>query len=229
MIRKTRSRAAVEEPLVAGAVHGVRAWTFEGERILGLMPGPPWEPGGEATRARCLSGGRHTPPGPDCGCGLHGFHPWSPLAWRALEAVKEEDGPQHVAGIVEAWGNLEIHADGFRAEQARPVAFFLPATAGPGHTAGVYGLAGAYEARVVELSDGLDLPRAVAELAPDALDQPFVEGLMRAGWAEPPKATLPERLSAAADLLAFAVGIALILAIWGLVAYEAISLLADLL
>ena len=40
------------------------------------------------------------------------------------------------------------------------------------------------------LSDGLDLRRAVAELAPDALDQPFVEGLMRAVGDELPKADL---------------------------------------
>ena len=229
MIGKTRRRAAEDEPLVVGAIHGVRAWTFEGERIFGWMQGPPWEPGGEGTRARCLSGGRHVPPGADCGCGLHGFHPWSPLAQRALGAAEERDGLQHVAGIIEAWGNLEIHADGFRAEQARPVAFFLPAGAGPVDRARVYSLAGAYGARVVELPEGVELRGAVAELAPDALDESFVASLMSARWAEPRKAGLPERLSSAADWVAFAVGLALVLAVWGLILVEAFSLVTDLL
>ena len=37
-----------------------------------------------------------------------------------------DTGCTQVAGIVEAWGTVEVHEDGFRAEYARPLALILP-------------------------------------------------------------------------------------------------------
>jgi hypothetical protein len=222
-----RSSPAPAEPLIAGAVHGLRAWTVEGERISAWMRGQQWEAGGAPTRARCLNGAGHLAPGTSCGCGLHGFHPWSPLARRALAGSVR---PGHVAGIVEAWGEMEIHTDGFRAELARPLAFFLPADAGPARRAGVHALAAAHGAHVVDLADTPDLRQVWAALAPAALDEGFVHALVPSeGEAAQRPARAGERIAAAADWLGFIVGMAVVLAVWGLVAAETLSLAADLL
>jgi hypothetical protein len=222
-----RPSPAPAEPLIAGTVHGLRAWTVEGERISAWMQGQQWETGGAPTRARCLNGAGHLAPGASCGCGLHGFHPWSPLAQRVLAGSGRRG---HVAGIVEAWGELEIHTDGFRAELARPLAFFLPVDAGPARRAAVHALAAAHTAQVVDLADTPDLRRVCAALAPAALDQMFVQSLVPSedDEAQPP-ARAGERVAAAADWLGFAVGMSVVLAIWGLIGAETLSLAADLL
>jgi hypothetical protein len=134
-----------------------------------------------------------------------------------------------VAGIVEAWGEMEIHADGFRAELARPLAFFLPGNAGPERRARVHALAAAHDARVVVLDHGSDPSRACAALARAALDPVFVRALVSDGRETPPPAGAGERVGAAADWVGYAVGMALVLAVWGLIAVEAVSLAADLL
>jgi hypothetical protein len=222
-----RSSPAPAEPLIAGAVHGLRAWTVEGERISAWMQGQQWETGGAPTRARCLNGAGHLAPGTACGCGLHGFHPWSPLARRALTGSVR---PGQVAGIVEAWGEMEIHTDGFRAELARPLAFFLAVDAGPARRACVHALAAAHGAHVVDFADTSDLRQVCAVLAPAALDERFVQAMVPSEGEEThPPARAAERIAAAADWLGFAVGTAVVLAVWGLIGAEALSLAADLL
>jgi hypothetical protein len=226
VIRQSLSPPEEASLLVAGAIHGLRAWRVEGERVSAWMQGPEWETGGRPTRARCLNGGGHAPPGAVCGCGLHGFHPWSPLARRAFAGAA---GGAHIAGIVEAWGAIEIHADGFRAELARPLAFFLSGQADPDQRARVHALAAAHRARVVVLDQSCELKEVCAALAPAALDEAFVRGLVSESEETQPPAGAGERLGAAADWLGFASGMAVVLAVWGLITVEAVSLAVDLL
>jgi hypothetical protein len=164
--------------LVAAPLYGLRTWTVSGERGRERLAGPyrraPWPVDGAWLRASC--DGPHDPPAAGCSCGVHAWHPRAQAARRILAARRE------VPGVVEARGAIEIHADGFRAEEARPHALILA----PGRNAAlVHRLARAYEARVVEAGD------AEAVLAWCA-----AHGL---GLAEPVVAELlgPEQLAAA--------------------------------
>jgi hypothetical protein len=59
-----------------------------------------------------------------------------------------------VAGVVEAWGRVELHAEGFRAEYARPVALLLPDGCQESDYGALVGrLADRYGARMLCFSD----------------------------------------------------------------------------
>ena len=106
---------AGEAPLIAGKIHGVRGWTLRGDELCAAVHDAEWAAGGQATRASCATARRHRSPVKGCGCGLYGTHPWA-------------GGTQgEILGVIEAWGRVELHADGFRAEYARPVALFAVA------------------------------------------------------------------------------------------------------
>jgi hypothetical protein len=122
-----------------------------------------------------------------------------------------------------------VHADGFRAELARPLAFFLSAQADAGRRARIFDLAAAHKARVVLLEPDADLVRTCVGIGPACLDEGFVRGLVSEAENRPDHMEASERLGAAADWLGFATGLAVVLAVWGLVAFEAISLAVDLL
>jgi hypothetical protein len=57
------------------------------------------------------------------------MHPWAiskQPGWAAtLLSMATLGGPLEVVGIVEAWGKVQVHREGFRAEYARPVALLL--------------------------------------------------------------------------------------------------------
>jgi hypothetical protein len=133
-------------PLVATPLYGLRTWTVTGEqgaeRLSGPYQGAPWPTGGAWLESSCQEG--HDPPGPGCTCGVHGWHPRPRAARRILAARRE------IPGIVEARGAIEVHEDGFRAEQARPRALILA----PGRNAALLQrLAEAYDVPVVEARD----------------------------------------------------------------------------
>jgi hypothetical protein len=165
-------------PLVATPVYGLRTWTVCGEpgneRLAGPHRGAPWPVAGGWLEASCPSVEGHAAPAPGCDCGIHAWHP-RPRAARRIFATRWE-----LPGVVEASGAIEVHADGFRAERARPYALLLA----PGRNASLaHRLASAYEVPVVEVGDpdaalrwceerGLGLaPPVVAELlGADELD-----------------------------------------------------------
>ena len=106
---------AGEAPLIAGKIQGVRGWSLSGATLGAAVQGDEWAADGKATRATCRNQRRHKSPVKECGCGLYGTHPWA-------------GGTQgEILGVIEAWGRVELHATGFRAERARPIALFVVA------------------------------------------------------------------------------------------------------
>jgi hypothetical protein len=140
-----------DEPLVATPVYGLRTWSVSGERPDERLAGAyrdaaPWPTGGAWLEASCSVAEEHSAPAPQCGCGVHAWHPRTRAARRILARRRE------VPGIVEASGAIEVHEDGFRAERARPCALLLA----PGRNAELlHRLGEAYQVPVVE-ADGAD-------------------------------------------------------------------------
>jgi hypothetical protein len=64
----------------------------------------------------------HKAPHPDCACGLYGYH----------DADAEHLEVDPIITIVQAWGLLQVHARGFRAEHLRIVALALNDNLDPG-------------------------------------------------------------------------------------------------
>ena len=91
--------------------------------LRGIGYGGPmaWSPDGEPTSAHCL-GGSHRAPDPECDCGLYAYHPAS----LTRDHIRGSYGTL-LTGIVEAWGRIELHEGGFRAQYARPILVFEPA------------------------------------------------------------------------------------------------------
>src|SRR5262245_28753036 len=109
--------------LVPGPIYGLRSWRVAGtpgeERLIASQRTTTWPIGGALLEAECSATPPHDPPGTTCTCGLHAWHP-SRSAARRVCGVRSE-----VPGILEARGAVELHADGFRAQRARPCALVL--------------------------------------------------------------------------------------------------------
>lgn len=120
--------------LVAERLHGVRSWELgvdEGGalRLCGLYQSDPWQREGRTSWARCGPNQRmrHKAPHGACDCGLYALHPWNV---QECEYVKPA-GPGNrltVIGLIEAWGKVQVHPEGFRAQYARPAALALIGT-----------------------------------------------------------------------------------------------------
>lgn len=110
-------------PLLATPLYGLRTWSIVGasgaERLAGPHRQTLWPPDGARLEATCGQCSEHRPPGKNCNCGLHAWHPSRRSARRVLALRRE------VPGIVEAQGAIEVHEDGFRAQRARPCVLFL--------------------------------------------------------------------------------------------------------
>ena len=112
-------------PLIAGTILGVRIWRTD----MGLCSlrssstGARWQTHGGATAAVCVRHDNryHRVPGKECTCGLYAHHAYR-FPPQILRRLHRPD-PRTVVGFVEAWGRIELHLEGFRAEFARPVAF----------------------------------------------------------------------------------------------------------
>ena len=159
--------------IVPSPLYGLRTWTAVGEpgseRLAGPQRNVSWPAGGAWLESACERG--HASPAPDCECGSHAWHPRKRSARRVVATAGS------VPGVVEATGTVEVHADGFRAQRARPYAFVDVGR----HPALVRRLAAAYRVPVVEARDpaallawcrerglGLDEPVVAALLGPAA-------------------------------------------------------------
>jgi hypothetical protein len=162
----------VDVPLFADRLYGLRTWCVvtEGGRegLAAPQRGTPWPPGRGWTQARCDEG--HAAPASGCRCGIHAWHPRRRAARRVLA------GRFELPGIVEASGAVEVHADGFRAERARPYAFVRLPNRNPFL---IDRLAAAYGAEVLVLRR----PEELLALCRDrglGLGEPVVEELLGA-------------------------------------------------
>lgn len=136
-------------PDLAEPLLGFRAWRLASDGAL-----VPWSAGTAGTwlagdnTARCLAGGgaRHAVPGHRCTCGLY-----------ALTDVRDPrlvPGREAVGAVV-AWGDVEAHRTGFRAQHARVVALARPVGAHPAHLARLERAAARYAVALVPW-DGLE-------------------------------------------------------------------------
>jgi glycine cleavage system H lipoate-binding protein len=118
----------VSAPDLFEPILGFRAWHVVADgRLVPWSAGTAgtWQPGDN--RAICLAarGGRHQAPGHRCTCGLYALTDVSdPRLRPGVEAV----------GAVVAWGDVEAHRTGFRAQFARVVALAEPPLCPPEHT-----------------------------------------------------------------------------------------------
>lgn len=135
-------------PDLVQPVVGFRRWLIEDGLLRSTGAGKAiWDPG--VTVAECETGRDktdpddapapepHTAPGADCGCGIYAYH--EPGIRRPDAMSRAMNGlmrslasggtvsarPIEVAGAIAAWGGMEVHRDGFRAEKARVVALAL--------------------------------------------------------------------------------------------------------
>lgn len=113
-------------PDLAQYVTGYRSWRIgPGHTIKAMVATAGWTPG--VNKAECIpvdfltfgyQEGPHKAPCTGCHCGFYAVH----------EKCKDEAPGGEVYGVVRAHGDIEVHADGFRAEFVEVVAFADPAT-----------------------------------------------------------------------------------------------------
>lgn len=111
MGRVRRRRASTSEPSwLTAAIPGFRAWELRRDgRLVAASAGREWGPG--VNVADCGRGAGHAAPAADCSCGLYAFH-----------TVHRQLADHTVIGGIGAWGDIEVHRDGFRAGRARILA-----------------------------------------------------------------------------------------------------------
>ncbi|HEV2813789.1 MAG TPA: hypothetical protein VGW10_11115 [Solirubrobacteraceae bacterium] len=133
------------EPIV-----GYRAWRVDGDALVpwsaARAGAAAWTAG--VNQAVCLHLGAHpgrVPPVAECSCGLYAL----------ARSTDERLRPAHEAvGAIAAWGDVEVHASGFRAQYAAVVALALPERCDGAHAAGLGAAARRYGVPVVP-ADGL--------------------------------------------------------------------------
>jgi hypothetical protein len=116
----------------------------------------------------------HRAPGRDCNCGIHGyFHP--------NHDTSKVDF-QGVTGVITAWGQVEVHEDGIRAEFARVEALGVYSRWTRRQKAAVSSIAGDLGVDLVDMRDLQDAAAYYATPVPAAL-VPRAEKVRRAGRA----------------------------------------------
>lgn len=164
------------------AVIGYRRWAVRGETLVSAGLGEmDWQPG--PNEASCEGINRslrmlalteedepkdpHPAPDANCGCGLY-----------ALRQVPE-DHSATITGAIAAWGRIQVHHSGFRAERAQIIALAIPDAAAnePMLRERVERLAARYGCRAVPACDlraaarehGIEMPEELLPERPEEL------------------------------------------------------------
>lgn len=146
------------------------------------LPVPPMQEGLWGYAQRYWTGGRnvarcsiytnkdgHHAPGKACSCGLYALH--------EADSLVRAGGNRHEAlGAVVAWGQIEVHPHGFRAQYAQPVVLAYDEGAGPDSVERIFRIADKYGIRAVALDDlgeaakefGIAVPGEMRPEAPSA-------------------------------------------------------------
>jgi len=127
-------------PVYGEPVVGFRAWRVGEDGVLAgwTMSQAPWHPG--VNEGKCLAGGGHGVPGRDCTCGIY-----------ALSDSEDYrlDARGHAVGSIAAWGEIEVHPDGFRAQFACITAIAFDERSSTAHLATLAAAAERYEVPLV--------------------------------------------------------------------------------
>jgi hypothetical protein len=118
--------------LVSERLFGVRSWQLAVDddgafRLHGFYEPARWKKDGKTTWARCELGiqkDRHKAPDGRCSCGLYALHPWNADHCEYIHRPASSEALT-VVGVVEVWGRVQLHMEGFRAQYARPSAIVL--------------------------------------------------------------------------------------------------------
>ena len=150
-------------PDLVEPVVGFRAWRMVDDRLLSPYIPCRWE--GRDMHAECWPANRsllfgrgwltepHPSPHPACRCGIYAYH---------RPGVQTYFGEwEWTEGVVSAWGRIEAHADGLRAEHARVQALALPPAREPARRRAVRRIG---ERLGVELVDRDELESVAARL-----------------------------------------------------------------
>lgn len=109
-------------PVLQGEIVGRRAWRVSGihsHDLHALVQGDVWYPGTKVARCLIPAAGvpaLHTSPDHHCTCGLYAYYDIDP---KSLTVIRR------IHGLITAWGDVEFHSDGFRAQRARVAALVL--------------------------------------------------------------------------------------------------------
>jgi hypothetical protein len=158
-------------PDLTAPVAGFRAWRIANGRLVSPYIPCRWE--GRVMRAECYDANRglvrgegwldrpHDSPHRDCRCGIYAYHTPGPRTYFGES--------WWCAGVVSAWGHLEVHADGLRAQFARVEALAEPETADARLSAVVRGIAERLEVPLVAVGELPDVAEALGGTLPDTL------------------------------------------------------------
>jgi hypothetical protein len=196
--------------LVPAPLYGLRTWRVVGangaERLIAPHQRSEWPPGGAWLVARCDRSRDHEPPHEGCGCGVHAWHPSARSAKRVLASRRE------IPGIAELRGATELHADGVRAERARPYVLFLERGR---NDRLLQRLAQAYGAELVEVN-GADSVLAFCRARRLGLDPSTVVALLGPARAEEYRRSKRQKVRLDALRLVGAAAVAALLIVAGL-------------
>ena len=160
---------------------GFRAWTLDGYRLRSANPaGGHWMAGVNQAECRRVAylravpgagpwsvplGPResHDAPGAGCACGLY--------AWHDVDRLPSPPGweTEWVYGGVLAWGRVEVHADGFRAQYAEPAVLAYSDEQTHRHVRRVQAIASELGLPAVELAELERTTDALGEAVPPEL------------------------------------------------------------
>ena len=158
-------------PDLAAPVVGFRAWRLGRDRLLSPYIPCRWE--GRTMHAECYDANRsltrgqgwldepHASPDPRCQCGIYAYHRPGLRAYYGEWAWAE--------GIITAWGRIEVHADGFRAEHARIEALARPDLDTPAVRAAIGRIASDLGVPLLDRRDLADAAGAYGGVLPPSL------------------------------------------------------------
>ena len=173
---------SAEPELLPGTIQAVRAWDLvpelgTGRVLLGAIAQCAIWPAGPVS-AECLSVthiGEGPAPGPGCNCGIYAYHRHE-VEGEFLSIHAELD---EVVGVIDAWGRIEVHESGIRAQHARVSALLVDSSAPEGHRRQAGRAAATYGVELECLPPD-QFPRYLRERV-RGLDEAYIERLLLHG------------------------------------------------
>lgn len=149
----------------AEPVLGFRIWALRDDKLHGAAYDQLWTRGENVAVCRRDSAPHETAPATGCRCGFNALHELPAPAWSSVGI--------YVMGAIAAWGEIEWHRTGFRAERACPIALCFDPANGAGRRAEVDAVAARYGIEAVPRAQLIEhASRFARSLAPPAPPPP---------------------------------------------------------